>query len=542
MSIPETQRPRIVSWLMLFVVLIGVALRLWAYTSNTSLYLDEILLSRNILDLSTRHLLIQPLLFDQVAPRGFLLAEKLAVAVFGPNELALRLFPFVCAVAAMVLFWRLAQRMLAGCAPLLAAFLFAIGVPLIRFGADVKQYETDVLAATGLLLLAVALCQRHASAKHLLLAGITGFVVAWFSQSSVLVMIGLGVGLAIEWLIARDQKSARLLAITVPLWAAASVVAVLTGLRSMEPGTREYMHEFWNGGFLPLPLKWSTALLWFWERCTTLFSDATLLRYRWPAAFVLIALFGVAALWKRSRIGALLALGPCVVCLAASVAHQYPFRGRLVVWLLPVILLFLAAGIDWIRSTTGRLHPSLGGVLTALLLVLPVLAFVQAHPPYEIEHHRDLLSYLQQHRRSGDMVYTLQVQQVGTSFYGPRYGLLPGDWIAGMCDKNDVRAYLRDVDRFRGVRRLWVLSGSGRPLRPIHTAVRNYLAMIGVRREFVSYPSLTLDSVRLELYDLSNPNRLSGVTADVFPVPTMPADPHPSCRPFTTLDFGHEYH
>jgi hypothetical protein len=541
MAIAHTEPSRILSALMIPAVLFGVALRLWAYASNTSLYLDEILLARNILDLPMRHLLTQPLFFDQVAPRGFLLAEKTAVVTLGTSELALRLFPFVCAVIAMILFWRLAQRTLTGWAPLLATFLFAIGVPFIRFGADVKQYETDVLAAIGLSLLALDMYQSDASKKPFVLGGIIAFAVVWFSQASVLVMAGLGLGLSIEWLISRDSRVERLLRITAPFWAAASLAAIVVGLRSMTPATRQFMREFWSGGFLPLPFRWAVTPLWLWERWTLLFSDATLLRYRWPAVFVLVALVGAAALWRRNRVGALLALGPCMACLAAGVAHQYPFRGRLVAWLLPALLLLLAAGVEWIRCAAARLHPWAGGILAVLFLVPPLVALAQARPPYEIEHHRDLLRYLQRHRQPGDAVYVLQLQQVGTSFYGPRYGLLPGDWTAGVCDENEVRAYIRDADRFRGVHRLWLLSGSGRPLRPIHAAVRSYLSSIGTRQESVSFPSLTLDFVRIELYDLSDPTRQRAATAESFPIPPMPNDPRPGCRAWTRADFGSDH-
>ena len=68
-----------------------------------------------------------------------------------------------------------------------------------------------------------------------MLTGLAGFVVIWFSQASVLVMAGLGMGLALEWLASRDYKIGRALFITVPLWAAASLTAVVAGLRSMTP-------------------------------------------------------------------------------------------------------------------------------------------------------------------------------------------------------------------------------------------------------------------------------------------------------------------
>ena len=102
--------------LLTALVLLGVALRAVAYFGNSSLWLDEILLSRNIIELPMRELLLAPLALDQVAPRGFLFVEKLAVTAFGPHELALRLFPFLCGLASVVLFRRLAERTLTGAA------------------------------------------------------------------------------------------------------------------------------------------------------------------------------------------------------------------------------------------------------------------------------------------------------------------------------------------------------------------------------------------------------------------------------------------
>jgi hypothetical protein len=131
------------------LVVLGVGLRLWEYIFNRSLYLDEILLTRSIVGMPLRELLTKPLLMDQVAPRGFLLVERLAVTILGPSELALRLFPFLCGVASVILFRRLAARVLTGAGPALALFLFAIGVPLIRYGGDVKQYAMDIPRRLG---------------------------------------------------------------------------------------------------------------------------------------------------------------------------------------------------------------------------------------------------------------------------------------------------------------------------------------------------------------------------------------------------------
>lgn len=167
-----------------------------------------------------------------------------------------------------------------------------------------------------------------------------------------------------------------------------------------------------------------------------------------------------------------------------------------------------------------------------LLVGPPIAALAGAPPPYDIEHHRTMLGDLERHRQPGDAIYVFPLTGIGVLPYGPRFGLGPGDWVSGVCDRNDTRAYLRDVDRFRGAPRLWVLSSAPRPFRVARPAVRRYLSPIGVRRDSLVRRSLQFESVSLERYDLSDSVRLRAAAAETFPVPPMPADPRPGCRPW----------
>ncbi len=511
---------------------LGVALRLWAYAGNASFWLDEILLARNIVGLPLGELVTRPLRLDQVAPRGFLLVEKLAALGLGGSELALRLFPFLCAVAGVFLFRRLAERALEGVAVPFALALFALGIPLIKQAAEVKQYALDVTGAILLTLLALDLVARDRSAARLLAAGLAGFAMSWFSQASVLVMGGIGLALAARWCLRRDRRTGRVLLLVVPLWAAGSAIAVWVGLRTMTPATQEFMHDFWRPGFAPLPLASAATLRWLWDEARSAFADPTLLRYPWPGLFVGVGLLGFADLCRRRRDVALLLAGPVVVALVAAAAQQYPFRGRLMGYLIPGLLLSVAAGADAIRRGIGRLQPAAGAPAMLLLLAPPVAALAGAPPPYDIEHHRTMLGYLARHRQPGDVVCVFPVIRIGVLHYGPRFGLGPGDWVTAVCDRNDTRAYLRDVDRFRGLPRVWVLSSAPRPFRVARPAVRRYLSAIGIRRDSLVRRSLQFESVSLELYDLSDPVRLRAATAETFPVPPMPTDPRPGCRPW----------
>ena len=71
------QTHAVVRYAALVVVAVGIALRLWQYLADASLWVDEAALARNIVDRSPAGLLA-PLDYGQAAPWGFLLIEKLA--------------------------------------------------------------------------------------------------------------------------------------------------------------------------------------------------------------------------------------------------------------------------------------------------------------------------------------------------------------------------------------------------------------------------------------------------------------------------------
>jgi hypothetical protein len=263
-----------------------------------------------------------------------------------------------------------------------------------------------------------------------------------------------------------------------------------------------------------------------------MFTDPTLLRYRWPALFIGLTLVGIFALWRTRRDTALLVVAPIGMALVAAAAHQYPFSRRLAFYLIPILLLLFAAGNDWVHRQVGRVRPSLGVGVMAALLVSPVQAMATALPPYEIEHHRDMWAYLKQHRQPGDAIHLFPLSRVGSMYYAPQYGFSPSDWVTAQCDRSNTRTYLRDIDRYRGRRRVWLLSSGTRAFSAPRVAVRRYLNTIGVKRDSLVLPSLTYNDVTLELFDLSDTSRLSAANAESFPVSNITGSPRPGCRPF----------
>ncbi|HXU28003.1 MAG TPA: hypothetical protein VN698_12305, partial [Bacteroidia bacterium] len=85
------------------VMLLGVALSLIQFLYNRSIWLDEAMLSLNIINRSYIQLLT-PLDSLQVAPIGFLFIEKFFSLSIPNSEYGLRLFPLLCFWVSIYLF------------------------------------------------------------------------------------------------------------------------------------------------------------------------------------------------------------------------------------------------------------------------------------------------------------------------------------------------------------------------------------------------------------------------------------------------------
>jgi hypothetical protein len=130
--------------LMWFIIALGAVLYLRQYLNNRSLWIDEALVTFDIIRLPVSHFLHQPLPNFQAAPFGFLTIEKLFISLFGITEHVLRLYPFICGLISLWLFSRMAKLYLNADFAALVLFVFVITPCLIYYASEVKPYYTDV--------------------------------------------------------------------------------------------------------------------------------------------------------------------------------------------------------------------------------------------------------------------------------------------------------------------------------------------------------------------------------------------------------------
>ena len=505
----------------------GAALRLWQYAADGSLWLDEIALARNILGRPLGALLTAPLAFDQAAPWGFLLAEKLAVMLLGPSDLVLRLVPLLGSLAALVAFGRLAERLLQGMGPAIAMALFAGAAPLVVYAAQAKQYALDVAAAVLLTSLALRLHERGFERRRVVGAGAAGALAVWVSHPAALVLAGLG--LALILLRRGTGASVRPLAALLSVWGLSALGAAAVGAAMVAPATMEYMRQFWAGGMMPHPLH-ALRTLWPLNHLSWLvgMGGQANLGYPAPPLYLALMLLGLGSLWRRQRAGALLLLAPIAVTLAAAAARRYPLSDRLALFLLPALLLGLGEATERVRGALSRGHAGLGA-LGAALIVAPALApVVRRPPPYRLEETKPALARLAASRRPGDRIYVYYGAGPAVIHYGARYGLDGAEYSMGGCHRGDSRRYLEELDHFRGQGRVWILIAHSLGQFHEREDMVRYLDAIGTRTEEFLVPARTLGyaypPVELDLYDLSHRAGLRPASAASFPL-TGPSTP-----------------
>ena len=502
------------------VVFLGIGLRVVQYVANTSLWLDEIALVMGILDSDLVALLTQPLPFDQVAPKGFLLIQKLSVLAFGSSDYVLRLLPFLSSIVGLGAFWRLSTLMLPGTGALVAMLLFATAAPLIAFSGQAKQYSTDVCAALLLTLLAHHLISQKPTTRGTWLSAVGGTALLWLSQPAVLVAAGLAVPIAL-WMRA-DSQGARLrrIAIVTGAWGLSAAMVTGVGLASMSPSTRDYMQVFWADGF-PDSLTEVVRARWAWNNIRLLFgSPPAGLAYPWPAFYATMAAMGLVVLWVQQRRVAVLLLGPMLAALGAAVAGQYPFSDRLILFLTPSMILAIGALIASGHRLVGRYSKPVAAVI-ALGLTAPALyPVVRSPPPYRIEHAKPVLAHLQENREATDAIYVYYGAAPVVGRYDASFGLSRAQYAVGGCHRGDSYRYLEELDNFRGHPRVWLVLTHSLPIYREREDILAYLDAIGSQKERLIVASHVVGRPQTPaeayLYDLSATSKLASAKARTF--------------------------
>lgn len=434
-----------------FMVAIGAFLRLHRYLAHLSLEVGEAELALNLQGRSYAQLLL-PLDNDQGAPVGFLFVERFFVTTWGNHEYALRLFPLLCSLAALPLMVQVARRYLSGLAVPVAVGLFAFSRWVVIYAGHAKQYAGDVTVALLLLLLAESAWRRRTERGPMLALAAAGAVAIWFSHSATFVIAGAGACLALGALRERDWALARRLGLAGAVWGASLALLYAVSLRHLTASP--YLLAFWADAFMPLPPRSLNDLRWY--------VDAPLEMFMNPGGFTAyylaagLAVIGAVGLLRGRLVPGLMLLAPFPLTLLASALRQYPFSVRLILFLVPILVLLVAEGLDMLRRSVPSRLPY--AALLAVLAYGPLLAAALAvrEPGLEVDQPRSVIAYLGRHHQAGDVVYVYQDARYAYEYYAPRSGLAGANARVGR-DRASWAADTADIRDLMGNERVWFL-------------------------------------------------------------------------------------
>jgi 4-amino-4-deoxy-L-arabinose transferase-like glycosyltransferase len=241
----------------------GILLRGTRFFLKFPLWEDEAFLCVNLIDRDYLGL-TRPLDYHQVAPACFLWVQKSVVDLCGFSEWSLRLFPLVCSVAALLVFYRVVWQMTSDAlAVAVAVGVFSVAYSGTRYAAEAKQYASDLfLSATLLALWSQWQTQGRKSVWLWLLAVVTPVAVL-VAYPSVFVAGAISAALLVHCWRERTRT------VIVP-WLAmnglllVALIGVLALAQGQASSEQQFMADFWKDSFPDLtnPLQWPQ---WFWH-------------------------------------------------------------------------------------------------------------------------------------------------------------------------------------------------------------------------------------------------------------------------------------
>lgn len=521
------------SWV---IISFGVLVRLVQYLSNRSLWNDEAALALNIVNKSYLEL-FKPLDYEQGAPIGFLVVEKLAVQLFGNNEYSLRLFPLLSGIVSLLLFYELAKRCISREAIPIALTLFVGLDYLLYYSSEAKQYSTDVAIALLSCLLVMQVNRQKLGVIQILTYSLVGAIAVWFSHPAIFVLAGVGTSYCVAEVIGWKAKnsfdsclvdepvnrenlgnlSGRIdnpqvqrnikTFVIYATWILSFLALYFLSLKNLS--NSQYLLDSWRA-----KAAFPTSLFdinWAYEKFIKMFTNP-LGFPKWLVSVALVAFItGCITIWLKNRKILLILTSPFWMTLLAGYLQKYPFRTRLVLFLAPFILLIISAGTDYLikKKTRFKFLSIAGYIILGLLLFSPITnATYRLINPYVKDEIKPVLSYVKHHRQPEDIVYIYQRTEYQFRYYAEKLGYRPSDYIMGIDDLDledgkgmsaqEWERYKADFDQLRGNKRVWIILSHITHVPHEETMVLSYLNSLGKPIDVVSQPGSFA-----YLYDLS---------------------------------------
>lgn len=439
------------------LIAIGILLRAREFLANRSLWIDEAMLALNLRDRSFATLM-DPLADNQAAPIGYLWIQRGVMLILGEWDWSLRLVAFLAGIAVLLLYERFTRLTLNRTEALVGLALLVLARPLIRHGAQVKQYSGDVAVATWLLFEWARLRGAELGGTRSVRLALVGALAAWLSQPAVFLLATLGAEMLLARTRHRPWRAAGQIGAILAAWLTSFAAVYFLTLRHLVGNA--YFSGHFAAAFAPPPVSGANLA---WYPRAMLHVLRSVLGIEFLPVVALVAVLAAIPILARRDGGAnllLVLVGPMALVVLASALGLYPIEDRLVLFLAPSLATLVAVAVGSCLAP----GPAPLRVLAAASLAV-ILSYPLASSGYKflipisgaVEETKPLLRALRERARPGDVVYLYYVAGPAYRFYRARFGLTELETRFGSKCRHNPGEYLEDLDALGPRPRAWFL-------------------------------------------------------------------------------------
>ena len=151
---------------------------------------------------------------------------------------------------------------------------------------------------------------------------------------------------------------------------------------------------------------------------------------------------------------------PLILTLIASAVHKYPFEGRLLLFYVPFLYLFVAEGLSFLIDKSSYFYRVLGIGLSIIILWSPLVTTYRQfshHRMFYSEEIKPVLNYVKRHMSEEDAIYVYHGAKDAFNYYAEFYGFDKDNYIIGVNSRYNWKKYRTDLSQFMGKGKVWII-------------------------------------------------------------------------------------
>jgi len=387
-------------------------------------------------------------------PYILLIIQKFFIQILGDSTLAIRFIPFLFSCLSLLVFLKVKDWFIGPQASLLATGLLAFCPVLIIRTAILEPYSTDVFVSLIVLLVIKRMSYAKLIFKESLILSFIGLVCFFFSLPSIFILMSGSLSLIIMSLFKNQRHRIFPLTLILISWVSGLFVYYIYALKYFS--NTSYILQDWSDRFLP-----SCYDPYLISEIIGRLADLMRSRMGIPSIGGMgLMVVGSIFMWRTKRCQSLVFLSTLFMVILASCMNKYPFYGRVLIFLIPVFILMMASGYEFIVIRFKKNYLKWVGVLISILIIYQPLGETQQKLQgySEGKGMEPIIKYIHNNYLEGDIVYYFTDDKLKLSYYKERSGFVLKNFIQGVSYMENEK-YIEEIKKLSTFKRVWVIFG-----------------------------------------------------------------------------------